>query len=134
PSVTADVADVDAYALRAVSTWLFASATADSGRTIVAYHWDFDGDGTVDLVHPTGTAWDDQPFAYPEARTYLAKVTVVDDAGLPGFATVAIKVHLVLLDANPNIINAGQSITFTATTSPYPGASVLGYTWDFGDG
>jgi len=52
------------------------SSLAPSGRTITAYNWDFDGNGTVDQTTATPTA----SFTYL-GGTYTAKLTITDSTG-----------------------------------------------------
>jgi extracellular elastinolytic metalloproteinase len=66
-----------------------AAGSVDPDGTVVAYEWDFDGNGTVDRT----TAGPTTTFAYGTAGTYAAAVTVVDDRGgrerLAGSITVS---------------------------------------------
>ncbi len=119
-------------AFRDVPFPMTALATADTGRSIAEYRWDFDGDGTIDHVQPGNAGSDTQSFAYPLAGIYQARVTVVDDAGIPGTATYGIRVFLVHLSVDAAF--AGDPSQFTATTYASPGVLVTGYDWDFGDG
>lgn len=54
----------------------FNAQAQDSDGTIIEYRWDFNGDGTVDLVTTGPTA----DYTYTDAGTYNPIVTVVDDA------------------------------------------------------
>ncbi len=114
---------------------LQAFATTDSGHRIVEYRWDFDGDGVVDAVQSTSGELAKHAFTYPEARLYLASVTVVDDAGLQGSDTLALPVQLLIMDEvrDPSGTKS-RSVTFAATKYLLPGTKALGFDWDFGDG
>jgi len=128
----ASTTPTNGVAFREVPFGMTALATADTGRSITEYRWDFDGDGIVDLVQPSNATSDTQSFAYPLAGIYQARVTVVDDAGIPGTATYGIRVFLVELSVDAAF--AGDPSEFTATTYTFPGVSVTGYDWEFGDG
>lgn len=56
------------------------------GGTIVSYAWDFDGDGTIDATGPT------VEHAYYGKQTAVARLTVTDNDGRTGTATVSIAV------------------------------------------
>jgi hypothetical protein len=128
--------DPNYYAARGQPYSLWATATADSGRTIVEYDWDFDGDGVIDLVQP-GSGGNYQSFTFPLSQVYLARVTAIDDVGIPGTATLAVPVYL-LLESAGSSDRPTRTIPYplVATTyfPPAPGPTVLSYTWDFGDG
>jgi len=134
PTATvAPLIDGDTWAMRGVGFGLKATATPDTGRSIVAYRWDSDGDGTVDKVQASSAASDTQTFTYPQGLVYLVKVTVVDDIGSTGTASVAVPVFQLRMN-QPSLVQMGSPATFTVTRFFPPGIAATGYLWDFGDG
>ncbi len=59
----------------------------DVTGSIVSYGWDFDGDGTIDQ---TTTSAAPVTHMYSTFGAYTAKLTVTDDLGAKGTATVLI--------------------------------------------
>jgi PKD repeat protein len=63
------------------------SASYDTdGGTIVTYAWDFENDGTTDATGPTPS------HTYLGNRTAVAKLTVTDNDGRNGTATISISI------------------------------------------
>ncbi|RFS24698.1 PKD domain-containing protein [Chitinophaga silvatica] len=100
--------------------------------TTLDYLWNF-GDG--------GTSTDPNPrHTYTASGTYTVKLIVTADNGCTDTASAIIKVT-----KNPNVVAGfkidttalclvGNQFKFTNTTTVSGGASVTGYTWNFGDG
>lgn len=65
-----------------------ASGSSDPDGVLVEYRWDFEGSGQV-VRTTTGPTAD---HSYPEAGTFEATVTVVDDDGLTDRATTSVDV------------------------------------------
>ena len=66
------------------------NANDSNGDPIVAYYWDFDGDGNVDSITGSNTA----SFIYTSAGTYDAKCKAEDSTGAIGnFSSVSIQVN-----------------------------------------
>jgi PKD repeat protein len=65
----------------------FTAEATDDGQ-VVQYRWDFDGDGSIDLVSSNNTA----NYRYTVAGTYNPRVVVVDNDGLSASDTVQIQV------------------------------------------
>jgi len=110
---------------------------------IVAYQWDFNGDGTIDYVSNSPTV----TYVYPAFGLYQASCTVVDDNVPPRTATVKVGVNIdvsadraPIADAGgPYITNPNQSLALNGSNSYDPdaayGDSIISYLWDLdGDG
>ncbi len=67
---------------------LDASGSSDPDGALTEYRWDFDGSGRV-VRTTTGPTVD---HSYPEAGTFEATVTVVDDDGLTDRASTSVDV------------------------------------------
>ncbi|MDQ2737495.1 MAG: PKD domain-containing protein, partial [Actinomycetota bacterium] len=105
-------------------------SSASSGKTIASYSWDF-GDGT-----PAGTGVA-PTHTYTATGTYQVVLTVADSAGVLASQTRAVTVSaphpapVAVISA----VASGLSVQFDGTGSTTSdGASVTGFSWDFGDG
>ena len=67
---------------------LFGASFTDPDSKITGYHWDFDGNGTIDRTTATPTT----TFAYARGGDYTARVAVTDFRGGAGTATAPIHV------------------------------------------
>ncbi len=109
---------------------LLLHCTADaSGSTlagITSYQWDF-GDGTGQQTTDVPSV----PHHYTSGGTYVVTVTVGDGLG----ATATTSQQLTVVSATAAFTSSCSALTcsFDASTSTAPGASVTGYSWDFGD-
>ncbi|MCD6726022.1 MAG: PKD domain-containing protein [Solirubrobacteraceae bacterium] len=108
----------------------------DPDGSIVAYRWDFDGDGVVD--HDSATP-DPVGHAYPAFGAVTAKLTVVDDRGATAvkhFAiSVANKLPVARIAATPSPAATGEVVRFSAVGSYDPDGSGVTFAWDLdGDG
>jgi len=72
-------------------TVTFQVTATDRDDDIVAYHWDFDGDGTIDRVTGQNTA----TFSYEQLGFYRARVQVEDQAG---FVTESLIRYILVID------------------------------------
>lgn len=122
--------------------------TTDDERLISQIKFDF-GDGSstgfLDFADQTlqSTTYD-VAHVYSKSGTYSATVTVKDDNGNESAASSAISVvvaevkPVALIRAIPQMVRAGQAITFDAsesyTLSSDTARSIASYTFDFGDG
>lgn len=89
PFVTGFVATANSF--RTGDPIAFAASGDPNGAgAIVSFTWDFDGNGEVDLVTPTGTA----TWQYPEPGSYNARVTVTDDENLAASSVTAVNIAL----------------------------------------
>jgi PKD repeat protein len=103
------------------------------GGDIVAYSWDFDGDGTEDAAGDTAT------HTFDNAGTYNVILTVEDDEGETDQDIVQVVITAVkeppVADAGPDdLILLGESYTFDGTGSYDPDGGAIDFAWDFGDG
>ncbi|HAZ27527.1 TPA: hypothetical protein DCY67_02765 [Candidatus Acetothermia bacterium] len=108
-----------------------AAPSRDPDGTIVAYHWDFNGDGVFDRtgVRPT--------WAFPAAGTYSVRLVVTDGLGATGHTTQAVTVAalnqppVARFTFTPLAPRPGDWIRFDATVSSDPDGSIVNYQWDF---
>ena len=104
--------------------------STDSDGIIVSWDWDFgDGIGSSTLQHPT--------YQYADNGSYLVRLTVTDDDGVPDT-----KEHLVSVANVPPIVNftwypevpsTADTIQFIDLSTDIDGTLVT-WKWDFGDG
>lgn len=114
-----------------------ATASFDPDGTITRYLWDF-GDGTT-LEGPDKAI---VTHAYAEPGSYPVTLVVVDDQGAsspPEIATITVgeanKPPVARFTYSPTTdIQAGDEITFDATSSQDPDGIITNYIWTFGDG
>ena len=116
-----------------LTTFSFSGAqSTDGDGSIVTYAWDFgDGAGSSAVAEPT--------YQFASAGNYTVALTVTDDDGLQGSATVQISVAapqapvaVASVDnANANTLTVLQ---FTGSNSTDADGQIVGYEWDFGDG
>ena len=105
-------------------------ASSDPDGQIVDYQWDF-GDGSTGAgVQPGHT--------YPNPGTYQVTLTVRDDKGATGSATVQVEI----LNTQPPVARpngpytgrVGEVVSFSAAGSNDPDGAIVRFDWDFGDG
>ena len=107
------------------------SASSDPDGTIAAYEWDF-GDGT------TGSG----PIAnhtFAAGGTYFVALTVTDSDGFTATATSTLSVTPVYppeasFAESAALVPPGAVVTFNGSSSSDSDGTIVGYTWDFGDG
>jgi PKD repeat protein len=116
-----------------VSVSLSASGSMDPDGTLNSYAWTF-GDGAtgagVTVAH-----------VYSTAGTYIARLTVTDNAGATASDTAAVSVIPVatnrfpIANAGPdkNVI-AGTPVSLSGAGSEDPDGTIAAYAWTFGDG
>lgn len=99
------------------------SGTSDADGGPLTYAWDFDGDGTTDSTEAGPVR-----HTYTEAGQYNAKLSVTDETGLTGTASVVITAGntepTVTLEApvNGGAFGFGDTVPFTVTvTDPEDG-------------
>jgi len=108
------------------------SGSSDPDGTIQNYSWNF-GDGTTATgVNTTHT--------YPNAGTFVSTLTVRDNDGATGVASIVITVNpanvppVANVVATPTTGNVPLAVNFNGTGSTDSDGTVVGYNWDFGDG
>lgn len=104
------------------------SASSDSDGAVTSYAWDF-GDGlggSGDIVNHT----------YSTSGTYLVMLTVTDNHGATGTATVSARVNaLPLASITPiQTVIVGEATVLNASGSSDPDGTIMSYVWDFDDG
>ncbi len=107
------------------------SSDPEPGVTITSYSWDFGDGGTGTGPTPTHT--------YSTYGTYTVTLTVSSSNGLGNSVSQQVAVHaapVASFSFSPTPPVVGSSVGFDATGSsdPEPGATISGYSWDFGDG
>jgi PKD repeat protein len=113
---------------------LFNASTsqAPANNPIVEYRWNFGdgGTGTGQLV----------TYSFDEPGTYTVTLTVFDGFGRSRSAAQSITVSagvspIARFVTSPATQNVNRDVFFNATTStPGPGRTIVGYSWNFGDG
>ena len=115
-------------------TFFISDGSFDPDGTIVAYEWDFgDGSAVNTIANPR--------HSYNTAGEFTAKVKVTDNDGLFAIDTTLVIVgggvgnQLPIAEANgPYSANVGVTVKLSSAGSNDPDGTVVGYSWDFGDG
>lgn len=107
------------------------TGSTDLNGPIASWRWDF-GDGAT-AFEPVAS----HTFTAP--GTYQVTLTVTNALGISASATTTIRVAAENAAPTAAIAFLGQTIapatiTFDASTSRDPDGSIVGWTWDFGDG
>lgn len=116
-----------------------ANASNSLEGTIVSYQWDF-GDPLSGSANTSANAVATHEFIRDQINA--VKLTVTDDIGLTGTATVQIDVNVIgappptaAFTVSPVPAVAPQNVTFDAAASHAAGGGAVdSYWWDFGDG
>lgn len=107
------------------------SADPDPLGSIAQYRWDFDGDGTDDLTTSSGAP---VAHAYGAFGQFTARLTVADDLGATGSATVMVNVYneppTAALSISPAAVLTGAPVTLSAAGSMDPDGPIADYDWD----
>jgi len=108
------------------------SGSSDADGTIVSYDWNF-GDGSAGSGETVSHTY--------VAGTYTVTLTVTDDMGATGEATMNISITAPtepqppIADAGgPYMANVGASVQFDGSGSMDPDGTITSYSWDFDDG
>jgi PKD repeat protein len=111
---------------------LDASGSIDWDGSVVAYKWDIEGSGQIDVITTTPVL----THSYA-AGTHHPTVTVVDDDGA---SSAPVSVAVVVADpptavaSAPKHSKSGQVVTFDGSSSTPGGSPIVSWHWDFGDG
>ncbi|MEM6795477.1 MAG: PKD domain-containing protein, partial [Acidobacteriota bacterium] len=109
-----------------------ASSSSDRDGTVVAYAWDFDGDG--DFTDAAGVT---ASFAFPDDGVFTVAVRVTDDSGEQDTATAQVTVANLapIAEAGPDLVRTeGDSVVLTASFIDAGAADTHTATIDWGDG
>ena len=116
-----------------VTVKLSSAGSNDPDGTVVGYSWDF-GDGS-NLSAATNPR-----HKYTSAGTFTATLTVMDSDGATGTDTAIVTIggggnQAPAAEANgPYSANVGVTVKLSSAGSNDPDGTVVGYSWDFGDG
>ncbi|MFQ5607579.1 MAG: PKD domain-containing protein, partial [Candidatus Zixiibacteriota bacterium] len=109
------------------------TGSSDPDGSIVGYSWDFGDGGSSNQANPS--------YAYSAAGTYTVTLTVTDDQGATGTDATTADITGGGANqpptANPNgpySGTVGNAVSFSSAGSSDPDGSIVGYSWDFGDG
>jgi PKD repeat protein len=109
------------------------NASSDPDGAIVGYRWDFGNGDSSTAANPT--------YIYTSPGFFTAVLTVTDNDGLVGTASVTINViappnqpPVAAATSNTSSGSAPLPIVFSAAGSFDPDGNPLTYAWDFGDG
>lgn len=128
------VATASAYAGTAPLAVSFSGqGSSDPDGAITAYRWDFGNGATSSSMNASAV--------FSTAGTFNAVLTVTDNDGLTGSATVAITVAALANQAPLAVAAASQTtgtapvaIAFSSAGSLDPDGAIASYLWTFGDG
>lgn len=114
-----------------------ATAVPSPGRSIVAYSWDFNGDGAVDATSgagPSGTA----SSSFSPLGPHTITVTAMDNGGLAGKATAEVRIgtppQISFNDPKSRMATPGFAINLSVTATAAAPWAIDRYLWDFGGG
>lgn len=114
------------------------ASSVPTGRQIVSWQWDF-GDGSPARITTTATT----SYVYPSLvvpKTYVVVLTVTDDIGRTGTASLAVTVGAAANPVasfiySPTDPKVGDTVVFNAAASTVgSGRRIVSWKWDFGDG
>ncbi|HOX01439.1 MAG TPA: PKD domain-containing protein [Candidatus Paceibacterota bacterium] len=93
----------------------FGGSSAGGSNAVVAWEWDFDGDGTYDISSPSTAS---TTFVYTNAGVFAATLRATDSAGLTGIDSVEITVNLrATLSISDDTFEPGAGETGSISTS-----------------
>lgn len=108
------------------------SVSEDKENDIVAYSWDFDGDGTADFEGQKTN------YTFSKPGSYVATLTVTDAQKQTNVAPISIEVlqpgPKVIIEADPVEGAMPLVVNFDASGSTAFMGKIVSYLWDFGDG
>jgi PKD repeat protein len=137
PNNEAPVAAITANPINGIAPLpvLFSAENATDDKGIVQYEWDFN-DGTTSTISSNSSAFS---HTFTQAGVYAVVLTVTDEEGLTGSATITITVSETnvapnaVATATPLEGNAPLEVIFDGSAST-DDIGIVSYTWDFGDG
>ncbi len=112
---------------------LYAGASkpgADPGSAISAYDWDFDGDGTYDLLGQSSAA----EHIYESAGTYYPTLRVTDEDGLQAYASTSFVVSRppqASISVDIPSPATTEPVSFDAAASSDPDGDTLSFEWSY---
>jgi WD40 repeat protein len=104
------------------------SIDSEPEGSIKNYYWDFDDGEKSSRKH--------HPYVYETNGSYNVSLTVEDDRGAKNTTSIKIKVNLPPIPSfayTPKEPNAGDPITFNASSSSDPDGTIINYEWNFED-
>jgi PKD repeat protein len=106
-----------------------ASSSYDPEKSELTYHWDFDGDGSLDLQNQKSPY---STHVYTEKRDYRPRLVVTDDHGNTSDIYKDVRIDsLFFVDFSPEsfAVHTGDEARFFVETN-----NGVAFVWDFGDG
>ena len=108
------------------------AASSDADGAIVAYQWDWEGDGAIDAESTSPTI----THTYA-AGSFHPALTVIDDDGVasvPALASVRSSNPPAAVTSVPKKAKGGDVVTFDASASTDLDGTIVSYHFTFGDG
>ncbi len=125
------------YVADGCSVTLDGSGSYDPDSSIIKYEWDFTNDGTYDYnetsVSPGDGSFDgNTTHTYNNPGKYTAKLRVTDAGATDtNTCTVYVGIPVAVLDANPQYVADGCSVTLEGSDSYDSDGTIVKYEWDF---
>lgn len=109
----------------------FTDQSSDSDGSISAWSWDFAGEGTSTVQHPS--------FTFTGDGQKIVTLTVTDNEGATGIKTDTLSVPTTnpptaCYTFTPSQPEPGATVSFNGGCSSDPDNDVLSFSWSFGDG
>jgi PKD repeat protein len=116
------------------------TSTADVGASVSKVEWDFNNDGTYDVIDEAAPWTASHTYATPGAKTFVMRVTD-NNILVPGVTTDAKTITVAQanrpptasFDFNPSSPFVGDDVLFASDVSD-PDGDTLTFSWNFGDG
>lgn len=116
------------------------TSTADIGASVTKVEWDFNNDGTFDVIDEAAPWTATHTYATAGAKTFVMRVTD-NNILTPGVTTdpktvtvaQANRPPTAAFDFNPSSPSVGDDVLFASDVSD-PDGDALTYSWNFGDG
>lgn len=107
------------------------TTTVATNHTITQFSWNF-GDGSSSQTTNASIT-----HAFSPAGTYVVTVTVTDDLGQTASSTGTVSIGQAItasFNFSPTNPRVRDEVTFDGSASTAPGATIIEWVWDFGDG